>query len=196
MAGNIATYTGALALAQIGVDSVRVGIGGGSICSTRIQTGHGMPTLASVFECVQVKEKFPDLKIIADGGIKTSGDMVKALAAGADFVMVGSLLAGTAEAPGDIVFKDGEKYKSYRGMASKDAQMDWRGKTSSLEGVATVIPYKGQVFPVLSGLENGIRSGLSYSGARNLQELRENARFIRQTASGLAESNTHIMWRY
>ena len=196
MAGNIATYTGALALAQLGVDSIRVGIGGGSICSTRIQTGHGMPTLASVFECVQVKEKFPDLKIIADGGIKTSGDMVKALAAGADFVMVGSLLAGTSEAPGEIVYKDGEKYKSYRGMASKDAQMDWRGKTSSLEGVATVIPYKGQVFPILSGLENGIRSGLSYSGARNLQELRENARFIRQTASGLAESNTHIMWRY
>ncbi len=196
MAGNIATYTGALALAQLGVDSIRVGIGGGSICSTRIQTGHGMPTLASVFECVQVKEKFPDLKIIADGGIKTSGDMVKALAAGADFVMVGSLLAGTAEAPGEIVYKDGEKYKSYRGMASKDAQMDWRGKTSSLEGVATVIPYKGQVFPILSGLENGIRSGLSYSGARNLQELRESARFIRQTASGLAESNTHIMWRY
>ena len=196
MAGNIATYTGALALAQLGVDSIRVGIGGGSICSTRIQTGHGMPTLASVFECVQVKEKFPDLKIIADGGIKTSGDMVKALAAGADFVMVGSLLAGTSEAPGEIVYKDGEKYKSYRGMASKDAQMDWRGKTSSLEGVATVIPYKGQVFPILSGLENGIRSGLSYSGARNLQELRESARFIRQTASGLAESNTHIMWRH
>ena len=105
MAGNIATYTGALALAQIGVDSVRVGIGGGSICSTRIQTGHGMPTLASVIDCVRVKEKFPNLKIVADGGIKTSGDMVKALAAGADFVMVGSLLAGTAEAPGDIVFK-------------------------------------------------------------------------------------------
>lgn len=196
MAGNIATYTGALTLAQIGVDSLRVGIGGGSICSTRIQTGHGMPTLASVIECVRTKEKFPDLKIIADGGIKTSGDMVKALAAGADFVMVGSLLAGTTEAPGDVIHKGGETYKSYRGMASKDAQMDWRGKTSSLEGVATVIPYKGAVFPVLEGLENGIRSGLSYSGARNLQELRENARFIRQTASGLSESNTHIMWRY
>ena len=196
MAGNIATYTGALALAQIGVDSLRVGIGGGSICSTRIQTGHGMPTLASVIECVRAKEKYPDLKIIADVGIKTSGDMVKALAAGADFVMVGSLLAGTSEAPGDVVYKDGERYKSYRGMASKDAQMDWRGKTSSLEGVATVIPYKGAVFPILEGLENGIRSGLSYSGARNPQELRENARFIRQTASGLAESNTHIMWRY
>ena len=149
MAGNIATYTGALALAHIGVDSVRVGIGGGSICSTRIQTGHGMPTLASVIDCVRAKEKFPNLKIIADGGIKTSGDMVKALAAGADFVMVGSLLAGTSETPGEVIYKDGERYKSYRGMASKDAQMDWRGKTSSLEGVATVIPYKGPVFPVL-----------------------------------------------
>ena len=196
MAGNIATYAGAHTLAQIGVDSLRIGIGGGSICSTRVQTGHGMPTLASVIDCVRAKESFPDLKIIADGGIKTSGDMVKALAAGADFVMVGSLLAGTTEAPGDVIHKGGETYKSYRGMASKDAQMDWRGKTSSLEGVATVIPYKGQVFPILEGLENGIRSGLSYSGARNLQELRENARFIRQTASGLSESNTHIMWRY
>ena len=196
MAGNIATYTGALALGHVGVNSVRVGIGGGSICSTRIQTGHGMPTLASVIDCVRAKEQFPDLKIIADGGIKTSGDMVKALAAGADFVMVGSLLAGTTEAPGELVYKDGESYKTYRGMASKDAQMDWRGKTSSLEGVATVIPYKGPVFPVLESLENGIRSGLSYSGARNLQELRQNARFIRQTASGLSESNTHIMWRY
>ncbi len=155
-----------------------------------------MPTLASVIDCVRAKEQFPNLKIIADGGIKTSGDMVKALAAGADFVMVGSLLAGTTEAPGELVYKDGESYKTYRGMASKDAQMDWRGKTSSLEGVATVIPYKGSVFPVLEGLENGIRSGLSYSGARNLQELRDNARFIRQTASGLSESNTHIMWRY
>jgi len=196
MAGNIATYTGALALGHVGVNSIRVGIGGGSICSTRIQTGHGMPTLASVIDCARAKEQFPNLKIIADGGIKTSGDMVKALAAGADFVMVGSLLAGTTEAPGELVYKDGESYKTYRGMASKDAQMDWRGKTSSLEGVATVIPYKGPVFPVLESLENGIRSGLSYSGARSLQELRENARFIRQTASGLSESNTHIMWRY
>jgi len=181
---------------QIGVDSIRVGIGGGSICSTRIQTGHGMPTLASVIECARAKEKYPNIKIVADGGIKTSGDMVKALAAGADFVMVGSLLAGTSEAPGEIIYKDGERFKSYRGMASKDAQMDWRGKTSSLEGIATVVPYKGQIFPILESIENGIRSGLSYSGARNLQELRENARFIRQTASGLAESNTHIMWRY
>ena len=196
MAGNIATHTSALALAQIGVNSVRVGIGGGSIFSTRIQTGHGVPTLASVIDCVRAKEKFPDLKIIADGGIKTSGDMVKALAAGADFVMVGSLLAGTTEAPGELIYKGGESYKTYRGMASKDAQMDWRGKTSSLEGVATVVPYKGPVSPVLEDHENGIRSGLSYSGARNLQELRENAYFIRQTAAGLAESNTHIMWRH
>ena len=196
MAGNVATYTGALALAHIGVNSVRVGIGGGAICSTRIQTGHGMPTLSSVVDCARVKTQFPNFKIIADGGIRNSGDIVKALAAGADLAMVGSLLAGTSETPGDVIHKGGEKFKSYRGMASKDAQMDWRGKTSSLEGVATVVPYKGSVIQVLEGLENGIRSGLSYSGARTLKELRENARFIRQTSSGLSESNTHIMWRY
>ena len=196
MAGNVATYTGAYALAHLGANSVRVGIGGGSICSTRIQTGHGLPTLSSIFDCARIKEKFPDVKIIADGGIKNSGDMTKALAAGADFVMVGSLLAGTSQAPGEVIHKGGERFKSYRGMASKDAQMDWRGKTASLEGVATVVPYKGNASEVLNNLENGIRSGLSYSGARNLQEFRDNAEFIRQTQSGLSESNTHIMWRY
>ena len=155
-----------------------------------------MPTLASIIDCARIKDKFPDVKIIADGGIKNSGDIVKALAAGADFVMVGSLLAGAAEAPGDVIHQMGKKLKSYRGMASKDAQMDWRGNVSSLEGIATVIPYKGPVIDILQGLENGIRSGLSYSGARNLNELKENAEFVRQTQSGLAESNTHIKWRY
>ena len=196
MAGNVATYTGAFALAQFGAHSIRVGIGGGSICSTRIQTGHGMPTLSSIIDCTRIKDKFPDVKIIADGGIKNSGDIVKALAAGADFAMVGSLLAGTAEAPGDVIHQRDKKLKSYRGMASKDAQMDWRGNVSSLEGITTVIPYKGPVINILQELENGIRSGLSYSGARNLKELRENAQFVRQTQSGLAESNTHIKWRY
>ena len=196
MAGNVATYTGAFALAQFGAHSIRVGIGGGSICSTRIQTGHGVPTLASIIDCTRIKDKFPDIKIIADGGIKNSGDIVKALAVGADFVMVGSLLAGTTEAPGDVIHQMDKKLKSYRGMASKDAQMDWRGNVSSLEGVTTVIPYKGPVINILQELENGIRSGLSYSGARNLKDLRENAQFVRQTESGLAESNTHIKWRY
>lgn len=193
MAGNVATYAGALALAEAGANSIRVGIGGGSCCSTRIQTGHGMPTLASVFECAKIKEQFPDVKIIADGGVRNSGDMVKALAAGADFVMAGSLFSGTTEAPGEVVHKGGERYKTYRGMASKDAQMDWRGKTSSLEGVATVVPYKGFVTPVIEQLENGIRSGLSYSGSRTLSELRENAQFVRQTTSGISESNPHIL---
>jgi IMP dehydrogenase len=196
MAGNVATYTGAFALAQLGAHSIRVGIGGGSICSTRVQTGHGMPTLSSIIDCTRIKDRFPDVKIIADGGIKNSGDIVKALAAGADFTMVGSLLAGTTEAPGDVIHQMGKKLKSYRGMASKDAQMDWRGNVSSLEGIATVIPYKGPVINILQELENGIRSGLSYSGARNLKELRESAQFVRQTQSGLAESNTHIKWRY
>tara|TARA_Y100000296_G_C5177562_1_gene261018 strand:+ start:1260 stop:1886 length:627 start_codon:yes stop_codon:yes gene_type:complete len=167
-----------------------------SICSTRIQTGHGMPTLASVIECVRVKEDFPNVKIIADGGVKSSGDMVKALAAGADFVMAGSLLAGTAESPGEVIYKDNKRLKTYRGMASKSAQMDWRGRASSLEGVTTFIPYKGHVASVLESLEKGIRSGLSYSGVRNLVELQSEAQFVRQTSAGLAESNTHILWRY
>jgi len=196
MAGNVATYPAAVRLASWGADSVRVGIGGGSICSTRIQTGHGMPTFASIIECANVKKEYPDVKIIADGGIKNSGDIVKAYAAGADFIMIGSLLAGTTQAPGDIIYQDGKRYKSYRGMASKDAQMDWRGRASSLEGIATVVPYKGSVVEILESLEKGIRSGLSYSGARNLRELQDNAAFIRQTSNGVIESDTHILRRH
>jgi IMP dehydrogenase len=193
VAGNVATYSAAYALAEAGAHTIRVGIGGGSCCSTRIQTGFGMPTLASVVECVKIKEKFPDVKILADGGIRNSGDMTKALAAGADFVMVGSLLAGTTESPGDIIRRDGQCHKSFRGMASRDAQSDWRGTASFVEGVATVIPYKGKVAQVLEGLENGIRSGLSYAGARTLTELQANAQFIRQTSAGFAESSPHVL---
>ena len=193
MAGNVATLEGFNDLADWGADSVRVGVGGGSICSTRIQTGHGVPTLQSVMDCAKSDR---DALLVADGGFKTSGDIVKALAAGADFVMLGSLLAGTNEAPGDIFENiNGEKYKAYRGMASKEAQMDWRGSTSSLEGVATTIPYKGGVYFILGELERGIRSGLSYTGAKNLTELGNKASFIRQTSAGQVESSTHILRR-
>jgi len=191
MAGNIATREGYVALSRWGADSVRCNVGGGSICSTRIQTGHGVPGLHTLFECAAAKEGHA--KIIADGGIRSSGDMTKALAAGADFVMLGSLLAGTDESPGDkIVTKNGIK-KQYRGMASKDAQIDWRGKYSSNEGVSTTIPYKGPVELILDDLLRGLRSGLSYSGVRNIKELQENAIFIRQTAAGQVESDTHIL---
>ena len=193
MAGNVATLDAFNDLADWGADSIRVGVGGGSICSTRIQTGHGVPTLQSVMDCAQSDR---DVLLIADGGFKTSGDITKALASGADFVMLGSLLAGTHEAPGDIFENlNGDKYKAYRGMASPEAQIEWRGSTSSHEGVATTIPYKGSVHFILGELERGIRSGLSYTGARTITELQTKAQFVRQTSAGQIESSTHILRR-
>jgi len=191
MAGNVATKEAFDDLSDWGADSIRCNIGGGSICSTRIQTGHGLPGLQTIIDCSKSDGK---AKIIADGGIKTSGDIVKALAAGADFVMLGSMLAGTAESPGNIIKTESGILKQYRGMASKEAQMDWHGRTSSNEGVSTYIDFKGSVTEVLGDLRKGIASGLSYSGARNLAEFREKAIFVRQTPSGLQESKTHILF--
>ena len=193
MAGNIATLEGYNDLVDWGADSVRCNIGGGSICSTRIQTGHGVPGLHTIIDCARSDRNAP---IIADGGIRNSGDIVKALAAGADFVMLGSLLAGTDETPSDVVkTREGNKFKSYRGMASADAQIEWRGKTASLEGIATTVPCKGPVADVLNDLARGIRSGLSYSGARSIKELQSRAKFVKQTSSGQLESSTHILRR-
>ena len=190
MAGNVATLRGIDDLADWGANSARCNIGGGSICSTRIQTGHGLPGLHTIFECAKTQR---DIKIIADGGIKNSGDMVKALAAGADAVMVGSLLAGTTETPGEIHMNmEGSRWKTYRGMASKEAQIDWKGKYSSFEGVVSRVPHQGPVNAILQDLERGIRSGFSYSGARHLLQLQIKARFVTQTTSGLSESRTHI----
>ena len=194
MAGNVATLEAFDALASLGVDSVRVGIGGGSICSTRIVTGHGVPTLQSVLDCS--KSKYTETKIIADGGIKTTGDMVKAIAAGADFVMVGSMLAGTSETPGDTLTRGGgKKYKIYRGMASHAAQTSWRGKSSTPEGVSTTVPYKGDVSLILQDIAGGLRSGLSYSGCRSIKDFQQKSEFILQTGAGQSESGTHILWR-
>jgi len=191
IAGNVCTLEGVNDLADWGADAVRANIGGGSICSTRIVTGHGLPGLQTIFDCARTDR---DVKIIADGGIKTSGDIVKALAAGADFVMCGSLLAGTEESPGLVItMPDGTRMKEYRGMASKDAQMSWRNRSSTPEGVASYIPYKGSVVDILGDLEGGIRSGLSYTGARNLTELQNKAQWSRQTSAGTVESGTHIL---
>ena len=215
MAGNVATLEGFNDLADWGADSIRVGIGGGSICSTRLQTGHGMPTLQSVLECAQSDR---DVMLVADGGIRTSGDIVKALAAGADFIMVGSLLAGTDETPGDVEYPGGgyDYYmtssnasavcapddvsysgpvgvKKYRGMASKEAQVNWRGYPSSIEGVSTTVPLKGPVDAILHELEVGLRSGLSYSGANTVRELQAKAQFMKQSYSGTSEGSTHIL---
>jgi len=190
MAGNVATLDGINDLADWGADSVRCNIGGGSICSTRIQTGHGVPGLQTIIDCAQTDR---DVKIIADGGIKNSGDIVKALAAGADAVMCGSLFAGTKETPGEIVNDSrGHKWKTYRGMASKEAQVDWRGQYSSFEGVSTRVPYRGSVLDILDNLERGIRSGCSYSGARSIKELQARADLMIQTNAGQSESSTHI----
>ena len=189
MAGNVATLSAFNDLSDWGADSIRVGIGGGSICSTRIQTGHGMPTLQSVFDCAQSDR---DATLVADGGLRNSGDIVKALAAGADCVMLGSMLAGTEESPGDLVIVRGESRKIYRGMASKDAQINWRGHFASVEGVSSTIPYKGLVRDVIHDIERGMRSGLSYSGARTISELQSKASFILQTSAGSMESSTHI----
>ena len=185
MAGNVATLEGYEDLCRWG---------GGSICSTRIQTGHGVPTLQSILDCSS-SPWAGTVAIIADGGIRASGDIVKALAAGADFAMIGSLLSGTDETPGEVLTGTRGKYKTYRGMASAAAQMDWRGRTASLEGISTTVPYKGSVESILYELENGIRSGLSYSGARSILDLHAKAKFIKQTASGQMESSTHILNR-
>ena len=137
---------------------------------------------------LNVPKPIAEVAIIADGGIRNSGDIVKALAAGADAIMCGSLLAGTAETPGRVFEgPDGAKYKSYRGMASKEAQVSWRGKYSSYEGVATQVPFRGSVRDILEDIERGLRSGFSYSGASSLRELQHKAKFIRQTTAGLGE---------
>jgi IMP dehydrogenase len=189
MAGNVATLEGFNDLSDWGADSIRVGIGGGSICSTRIQTGHGVPTFQSIVDC-----SFSDRNtlLIADGGIKNSGDITKALAAGADLVMVGSLLAGTDQSPGEVISRNGEKFKAYRGMASKEAQIEWRGHFASIEGVSSAVPCKGDVSRVLKELETGIRSGLSYTGANNISELQSKSKFVEQTQAGQLESSAHI----
>jgi len=190
ISGNVATRDGYEFLIDHGADAVRVGIGGGSICTTRIQTGHGIPTLASVFDCAKSTYEKP---IIADGGIKTTGDMVKCLAGGADFVMLGSYLAGTDEAPGRVhTDEQGNKYKKYVGMASKEAQSQWRGNVRSVEGVSHQVNYKGSVLAILDEIAINIKSGLSYSGARNIRELQLTAKWVEISNQAYAESQAHI----
>lgn len=191
MAGNVATLEGFNDLADWGADSIRVGIGGGSICSTRIQTGHGVPTLQSVLDCAATDR---DSLIIADGGMKSTGDIAKALAAGADLVMCGSMFAGTEESPGEVFStQDGKKYKVYRGMASVEAQRDWKGTHNSVEGISTTIPFKGSVLDIIELMKKQLSSACSYSGARNLKEFMSKKEFIIQSNSSQIESSTHIL---
>lgn len=196
MAGNVSTVKGFKDLADCGVDSVRVGIGGGAACTTRLVSGHGVPTLASVMDIEEYRENREtyECSIIADGGIRNSGDMVKAFAAGADAVMVGSILAGTTESPGSVLMdNDGNKKKVFRGMASADAQMSGTGKISIPEGISTTVPFKGSAYDILTQIRGGIGSGCSYSGVDKLSSLKENAEYIEVSNASLDESRPHAL---
>ena len=190
MSGNVSTAEGYVGLSKAGADSVRVGIGGGAACTTRLVSGHGIPTLSSVIMAAESKKQL-GLKtgIVADGGIKTTGDMVKAFAAGADAVMLGSMLAGTEESPGSIIIDEFGKYKTYRGMASEEAN---EGKNIAVaEGISTKIPYKGSVNNIINNIRGGLGSGCSYSGTESLINLYEYAMYIEVSANSLQESKPH-----
>ena len=200
IAGNVATYEGALALINAGADAVKVGIGPGSICTTRIISGVGVPQLTALKECCRAAAK-KGIPVIADGGIKFSGDITKAIAAGAACVMLGTLLAGTEEAPGDIILYQGRSYKAYRGMGSVGAMeagsKDRYGQAGVEkdklvpEGIEGQVPYKGSVADIVHQLTGGLRSGLGYCGCKDLAELRKKARFVRISNAGLKESHVH-----
>lgn len=198
--GNIATGDAARALAKAGADAVKVGVGPGSICTTRVVAGVGLPQLSAVYESAKAL-KGSGVPVIADGGIRFSGDLVKAIAAGADSVMIGSLLAGTEEAPGEVIIYESRKFKSYRGMGSLEAMevgskdryfQDVEDDIKKLvpEGISGRVPFKGLVSEVLYQMVGGLRAGMGYCGAKNLEALKK-ARFVKITAAGVAESHPH-----
>ena len=201
IAGNVASPEGVRDLAEAGADAVKVGVGAGSICITRIVTGFGVPQLTAIAECAEMGHQL-NVPIIADGGVRTSGDMVKALAAGASTVMVGSMLAGTDESPGAPVVRDGRRYKVVRGMASLSANMQRKAMEKEEisdeewsevvpEGVEAVVPFRGAVADILHQLVGGLKSGLSYAGAHSIEELWDLAEFIPITQAGMRESGSH-----
>lgn len=206
IAGNVATYAGAKALVDAGADAIKVGVGPGSICTTRIVTGHGVPQLTSIMNSSGYCMGGLPVPIIADGGIQNSGHIVKALAAGASTVMMGSALAGTDESPGKIITKNGKKVKYIRGMAGLSANIDKAAKMNSgsdsskkindvfdmtPEGIDGVVPYRGSVAGIIKKLVGGIQSGISYAGGKSIPDLQKNHKFIRITAAGRIESNHH-----
>ncbi len=205
MVGNVASEAGALALIERGVDVVKVGIGPGSICTTRIVTGAGVPQITAITDCVRAAEE-RNVPVVADGGIKFSGDVTKAIAAGASTVMIGSLFAGTEESPGETILYQGRTYKAYRGMGSlsamarggaeryfQDAHAAGSGSLSKLvpEGIEGMVPHKGSVHQMLPQLTGGLRAGMGLAGSANIDELRTKAKFLRVTAAGLKESHAH-----
>jgi IMP dehydrogenase len=188
VAGNVATFEGALRLMDAGAKVIKVGIGPGSLCTTRIVTGHGVPQLTAIESCAQLKKSY-NVKIIADGGIRSSGDCVKALAFGADMVMVGSLFAGARETPGECV----NNRKAYRGMASRSARSLFEkiDTTYVPEGESKFVDSKGNVKDIVNQLTGGIRSGFSYSGAHNLKQLQKNCSYVIVTNNGVIENRPH-----
>ena len=199
--GNVATAEGTAALIKAGVDAVKVGIGPGSICTTRVVSGVGVPQISAVAECVKVAEK-KNIPIISDGGIKLSGDITKAIAAGASTVMIGSLFAGTEESPGEKILYQGRSYKEYRGMGSIGAmsqgssgryfqELELSESKLVPEGVEARIPYRGALSFTVHQLLGGLRAGMGYCGAASIDDLRKNTSFIKVTSSGLRESHVH-----
>ena len=201
IAGNVATADATKALIDQGVDAIKVGIGPGSICTTRVVTGAGVPQVLAIMDCVKAA-KGSGVPVIADGGIKFSGDISKAIVAGADSVMVGSLFAGTAEAPGEVILYQGRSFKSYRGMGSigamKKGSSDRYAQEGTVsdskfvpEGIEARIAYKGTLEETVTQLVGGLRSGMGYTGCQNIEELQNNAKFVRITSAGLRESHVH-----
>jgi IMP dehydrogenase len=201
VAGNVATAEGTKALIDAGADAVKVGIGGGSICTTRIVTAAGVPQITAIFDAVEAA-KGSGVPIISDGGIKFSGDITKAIAAGADCVMIGSLFAGTEEAPGEVILYQGRSFKSYRGMGSigamKSGSSDRYSQEGTIsdskyvpEGIEGKVPYRGKLADMVTQLVGGLRAGMGYTGCRNIAELQTKAKFIRITSAGLRESHVH-----
>ena len=201
IAGNVATSEGAEALISAGVDAIKVGVGPGSICTTRIIAGVGIPQMSAIRDAAKVAKKY-DIPVISDGGIKYSGDVVKALAAGAHTVMIGSLFAGTEESPGETILFQGRSYKMYRGMGSLEAmkmgsmdryyQDDIESSLKTVpEGIEGRVPFRGPLSASIGQLVGGLKVGMGYVGCRTIKELREKTRFIRITSAGLRESHVH-----
>jgi IMP dehydrogenase len=204
IAGNVATREGTKDLIKAGVDAVKVGVGSGSICITRVITGSGVPQLTAIIDSVKVAKEH-EVPVISDGGVRTSGDATKALAAGSSSVMIGSLFGGTDESPGKTMIKNGKKFKMYRGMASFYASLGRRYRERGPqvvdssddlndyvpEGVEAMVPYKGSVVEIIRQLVGGLRSGLSYCGAKTILEMHNNAEFIKMTSAGYMESQPH-----
>jgi len=196
IAGNVATGDGTRNLCDWGADAIRGGIGNGSLCETRIRTGIGIPQVTALMDCIRVADEY-DIPVIADGGVRIIGDVAKALALGADSVMLGSLLSGTKETPGDIqrtgTWPNEELFKRYRGSASLETKMEHNLGEKNVEGNSKLVPYKGKIKRIIDDIDDGVTSSMSYVNATNLSEFRANSEFVKITQSGISEAKAHLL---